>query len=420
MKVSVASARRRLITLLGAAGFVVLMAAGYAYNVTLIQLGLPDLGGELGLTDGDVALAMAGLAVVTTVTALGIGVAMARFGWSRSFRAKMRIVAVSVAMHALLVMGIGLVQGAVTYWAWLAGAALALGAGIPASFGLIVDLVPVRWRGYAAAFITAAAYGGATLLSGSWSMADFAGLLRWPMVAGGATLVALAVVPPHGPLGQLAAQHRDPHFGHGRFLSSTGRRVPRRLLVAVGVMFVVYFIDSLGFLRMAATPEIVAGSWQSLAAEPRLVIAGAHVIGALVAGILYTELDERPLFAAIFGIFALAQLTYVWDARFLPGTSSGALGLPALYAIGVSLYTVVNFAIWADLATPRTISVNAAVGVACSAWTATFLSSAVAIWWAGSMSLERHLSWVAAIALLGLAALLLVWWLQPGYRKAAE
>ncbi len=284
----------------------------------------------------------------------------------------------------------------------------------------MVDLVPVRWRGYVAALITATAYAAATLLPGSWSMATFAGLLRWPVLLGAVGLAAVAFLPLRGPLQQFSEQHRDPAFGRGRFLSPHGGRFPRRLLVAVGVMFAIYFVDSLGFLRMVATPEIVAGSWQSLDLEPRVTIAGAHVIGAMAAGILYSELDERPLFAWIFAIFALVQLTYVWDARFLPGADSGALGLPALYAIGVSLYTVVNFAIWADLSTPRTITVNAAIGVALSAWTATFLSSAVAIWWGSALSLDRHLSWVAAIALLGLVALLLVWWLRPRRWGAAQ
>jgi hypothetical protein len=78
-----------------------------------------------------------------------------------------------------------------------------------------------------------------------------------------------------------------------------------------------------------------------------------------------------------------------------------------LYATAVSLYTVVNFALWADFSTPRTITVNTAVGVALSGWTATFLSTALALrWQTGGMELGEHLRLVQALALVFLLGML--------------
>ena len=71
----------RLTTLAGAVGYVGLMAAGYAYNLTFIQLGLTTLGREhLAMADDRVALAMAGLAIGTSIVAVVAGWLMR--GWS--------------------------------------------------------------------------------------------------------------------------------------------------------------------------------------------------------------------------------------------------------------------------------------------------------------------------------------------------
>jgi hypothetical protein len=146
-------------------------------------------------------------------------------------------------------------------------------------------------------------------------------------------------------------------------------------------MFGIFFVDSLGFLRIVDTPILVDGAWQAVQPTPRLIIAVTHVLAALVGGVLYTYLDERHLFYWIFGLFALTHLSYTFRVWLLPETTIAALGTPMLYATAVSLYTVVNFALWADFSTPQTISSNTAVGVALSGWTATFLSTALAIHW---------------------------------------
>ena len=185
---------------------------------------------------------------------------------------------------------------------------------------------------------------------------------------------------------------------------SSGLRT--RLAPLIAAMFAIYFIDSLSFLRLLKTPAYMHSAWQSPDLHVRLFIAVVHVAGALAAGILYTALSERHLFLWIFGIFALAHLQYSFDIRL--GLGPGAtLSMPMLYALAVSLYTVLNFALWADLSTPDTICMRSALGVALSGWTATFLSTALAIYLQGvGVSLEQHIQIVDALAMLFFTAAL--------------
>jgi hypothetical protein len=93
----------------------------------------------------------------------------------------------------------------------------------------------------------------------------------------------------------------------------------------------------------------------------------------------------------------------------LPETTAASLGVPALYATAVSLYTVVNFALWTDFSTPVTAPWLTAVGVALSGWAATFLSTALAIQWQTSgVPLETHLRAVNALAQVFFLAMLVV------------
>ncbi|MBI3971496.1 MAG: hypothetical protein HY332_09425 [Chloroflexi bacterium] len=183
-------------------------------------------------------------------------------------------------------------------------------------------------------------------------------------------------------------------------------------------MFGVFFVDSLGFLRLTATPLYVKTSWHAPELAPLLQIAGAYVLGAFIAGVLYAALDERRLFLWIFGTFGLVHLTYTFHTWLLPCTAT-SVGLPQLYALAVSMYRVVSFAIWADLSTPRTISVVSALGVALSGWTATFLGTAHAMQWrAAALPLEAHFRLVAALAILLFLATLLVTLIQAWRAKA--
>jgi len=410
----------------GVATFVLLMAAGYAYNVTFVQLGVTDLGRRLlGLSDGRVAAAMALMAVVTAALAVAVGVWMGRAGVGRDLRRKLRIATVVVAGQTVLTALAPVVPNEGAFFAWVLGTAVALGVGVPVTFGLTVHLVPVPARGLAAAAVTAIAYAFAPLGSGDWTVEPLARTFAVAMVFGTLVLAALGWLD-LGLVRRWARQHERRAFGVGRYLRGSGPggdaagAARRRLLLVLGLLFVVFFVDSLGFLRLVDTPLYVAETWRAAEWGPRLAIASAHVVAAVIGGVLYGALGERALLAWVLGAFVLVHLGYQLDAR--AGFGDGrALGIPLLYALAVSLYTVVTFAVWADLSTPDTIGLHAALGVAASAWTATFLATGLALRWAeAGMSFERHVGLVNAVAMpTFLALLLVIVWPRPRPEVAA-
>ena len=389
-------------TLLGCCLFVGMLSAGYYYNLTFVQLGLEDLGTRLlGLSAAAVGRDMALLAVLTCAIALAFGRWMARRGWGRRFRRKLQVSFGVILLQAALTFLSAWVDSEVAFLVWLAGVSLALGTGVPVMFSMTTDLVPVRWRGWVAALVTALAYFAAAGFSGEWRFETFRQISLLLLLAGLPVIGLLAFLP-HPWLETLAKQHLRPEFANGRFARRgvSGKYFSGIILA----MFGIYFVDSLGFLRLLKTPLYMESAWQSPEIDIRLFIAATHIIGALAGGALYTSLRLRPLLLWIFGIFALTHLQYSFHIRI--EAESGVLSMPMLYALAVSLYTVINFAIWADLSTPDTIPFNAALGVALSGWTATFLSTGLAIAWGENLSLERHIQVVDSLAMLFFMALL--------------
>ncbi len=389
--------------LFGYALFVGMMATGYYYNITFVQLGLVDLGERLvGLSRQQVAADMAWLALITCGVALGFGLLMQKQRWGQQLRTKLRLAFGVVLAQTILTAIAPQVRTESGLLAWIVFCSVALGVGVPVTFSMTVDFIPVRDRGYASALITAGAYFFAEAFSSQWTVEQFSGQILPLMAVGTASIGVLAFARlPF--MDRLAAQHTRPAFGRGRYVrtDAQGRvQVHRRFIVLIVLMFGVYFVDSLGFLRLIDTPLYFNTAWHSPESSVRLFIAAIHVLAALIAGVLYAALEERQLFLWIFGIFALTHLMYAFHNRNTLGESA-PLAMPALYATAVSLYTVLNFAIWADISTPRTISFNAALGVALSGWTATFLSTALALQWqATGISLDQHLRIVDSLAIL--------------------
>lgn len=209
--------------LFGLCLFVGMLSVGYYYNLTFIQLGLADLGKpRLHMGEAVVAAHMAVIVVLTCVTAVGFS------GWlsrrAAGFIDKLHMAFVVILIQALLTPIAQHLRSGEAFTAWIVVCSLALGVGVPATFGVAVDLVPREWRGRAA---------------------------------------------------------------------------------------------------------------------------------ALIAGVLYDTLDVREMLYWIFGIFALTHLMYTLSLRL--SATNAPLMMPILYVIAVSLYTVVNSALWADLSTPRTI-----------------------------------------------------------------
>lgn len=396
---------------LGMGAFVAAASAGYFYNLTFVQLGLVDLGGRvIGLPEQRTARAMALLAGLTLVVALAAGLAMHRLGRSADFRFKLRMLAVVVALQTALTAVAPQLRSEAGLVGWVVAASVALGLGVPSLFGLTCDLVPVRRRGAVGAVATTGAFLPAAVFSSDWRIEQFAGQMLWLMVPSALALAAIAFVPSRL-TDLLARQHLLPAYGTGRFVRHRpvgGRGAGRAFTVVLVLMFGVYFIDSLGFLRIVDTPVYIGSAWHSDDPRTLWAIGLMHALAAMIAGILYPALGQRALLGWIFALFALVQLNYVLHALTTPELPA-TLGLPLLYAVAVSIYTVLNFAVWADFSTPATIARTTAIGVGLSGWLASFLSTSLALWWtATGLPFEQHLRAVAAISLVLFTATVLL------------
>lgn len=389
--------------------FASMMAAGYYYNLTFVQLGLEDFGRRvLGLGAQAVARDMALLALMTCFSAISFGWWMQRKGLGRDLHFKLRLSFGVVLAQTLLTLICSLITTETTFILWLAGISLTLGVGVPVMFSMTVDLIPVRWRGGAAALVTASAYFFAETLSSDWTFEAFR-RQSLVMLLGGVAGMGVLAFARHPWLDALANQHQQHEFALGRFtrLGPSKWRIPS----LIPVMFGIYFVDSLGFLRLLKTPTYMTSAWQSSDFDTRAFIAVIHVIGALAAGALYPVLRERALFLWVFGTFALTHLQYNFHIQ--TGSMNAVLSMPMLYALAVSLYTVINFAVWADISTPDTISLNSALGVALSGWTATFLSTSLAIQWGESLPLDLHIRIVNSLAMLFFLVVLALAFFEP-------
>ena len=394
--------------------YVAFMAAGYYYNVTFVQLGLLDLGTRhVGLSRTGVSWWMAGLALLTVVVAIATGVAVDRRGLGRDLHAKLRLLFGVVFVQVLLVAIAPHIRSVAGFGTWIVVAAIALGVGVPVSFGLTVDLIPAPDRGYVAAAITAAAYFLANVYPLDWRIETFSAAMLAAMVPGLVVLGWLASGR-SGLVDALADQHE--RFGVGRFCHPEPVGLRSRTFASLLVLtFAVFFVDSLGFLRIVEEPILVVSSWGSPAFGDHLLLAVVHVIGAVVAGVFYRNFRKRTIYLWVFGLFALSHLLYTLDIQLgqLFPTLGGAPPVvnPATYAVAVSVYTTLNFALWPDLSTPDTIGTHTAVGVGVSGWLATFMSTALALrLQEADVGLLSHLNLVNAMALLVFVGLLVAWY----------
>lgn len=289
-----------------------------------------------------------------------------------------------------------------------------MGVGFPVTFALTIDFVPVRDRGYVAAAATGLTYFLANAFPIEWRIETFATIMVAAMTSGVVVLGVLAFRD-FGFLNYLTTQHEA--FGRGRFCRPDAVITwSFAFWIPIILMFGVFFIDSLGFLRIIETPSLILSSWQSPDLGTRLLIGVVHVVGALIAGVLYTNFDRRWLFLLVFGVFSFTHLLYTFELRiaaWFPALITGPSPLNSLlYAAAVSFYTTLNFALWTDLSTSDTIGTHSALGVGFAGFFATFLSTAVALYLDNTdVGLLSHLNLVNALALLlfvGLAVLLYV------------
>jgi MFS family permease len=393
------------VRLVGIVAYVLVLSAGYYYNLTFVQLGLIDLGTRLvGMTSRNVSMVMAAFAISAFAFAAVGGWTMDRRGWSSNLTVKLRILFVVVAGQAVLTMLVGSVATPRQYLAWVLTAAAAIGVGMPVTFSLMIDFVPIRLRGGVAAAVAGLAFFAAALYPLKWRIEEFAPVMTIVMIPG---VAALGVVSfrRFDLVDKMARQHE--RFGVGRF--SRPDPVATASFAFWGplaLMFSVFFIDSLGFLRIIDSPAYISTSWQSPEIDVRLFIAVTHLVGAAMAGVLYTALDRRWLWGSVLALFAFTHLLYTFHLGTAPTGIDPPLALPMFYVLAVSFYTTLNFALWPDLSTPATIGLHTGLGVGIAGWLASFLATSLALYSEGAgLSLLEHLRYVNALALLLAVAL---------------
>jgi len=383
--------------LVGVLAFVALLSIGYYYNLTFVQLGLIDLGTRLvGMTAQSVSTVMAIFAVSAFGVAAVTGWTMDRVGWSSDLRVKLRILFSVIAVQTGLTMVVGSVTTSSQYLTWVLAGAAAIGVGMPVTFSFMIDFIPIRHRGGIAAAVAGLAFFGAAIYPLQWRIEEFAPVMTAVMVPGVAVL-GIVSFRRFDFIDTLARQHE--RFGVGRFC----RPLPVHTASfafwgPLLLMFSVFFIDSLGFLRIIESPAYISTSWQSTDAGVRLFIAVTHIVGAAMAGILYTVFDRRWIWGAVLALFAFTHLLYTFPA---PAGVDPPLSLPLFYVLAVSFYTTLNFALWADLSTPSNIGLHAGLGVGIAGWLASFLSTSLALYSEGvGVTLLDHLRYVNALSLL--------------------
>ncbi|MGA7269704.1 MAG: MFS transporter [Acidimicrobiia bacterium] len=392
--------RERSVLIVGYGIYVALLSAGYYYNLTFVQLGLIDIGTRrVAMSEGEVSAAMAAFALTAFAAAAVSGWMMDRKGWSSDLRIKLRALFGVVAAQTVLTLMAVRVQSEGVFLAWMGAASLAIGVGIPASFSLMSDFIPVRHRGAIAALVAGLAFFVAALYPIQWRVEEFAPLMGVVMVPAAMGLGVVSFRSTHL-VDRLALQHE--RFGRGRFCYPTPVATSSFTFWGLVIlMFAVFFIDSLGFLRIIDAPVYISTSWQSPEVGVRVFIAMTHVLGALIAGVLYTVFEKRWLFLWIFGLFAFTHLLYTFHIATAPSGLEPPLVLPFFYVLAVSFYTTLNFALWPDLSTSDNVGLHTALGVGIAGWLASFLSTSLALRSSeAGHSLLEHLRYVNALALL--------------------
>lgn len=239
----------------------------------------------------------------------------------------------------------------------------------------------------------------AALYPFDWRLEEFAIVMSVAMVPAWFVLTALAFRP--SSLVDAMNGRRD-RIGPGRFCRDDVREgAGPGFGTVVAAMFFVFFIDSLGFLRIIEAPVYITTSWQSPEFGTRAFIAVTHVIGAAMAGVMYTAFGRRRLLTWIFGLFAFTHLLYTFHIRTAVQGMDPPLTLPLFYVLAVSFYTTLNFAVWPDMSDDSNLAMRTAIGVGVAGWLASFLSTSLALFseWA-DVSLLEHLTHVNALALL--------------------
>ncbi|MHA1730383.1 MAG: MFS transporter [Promethearchaeota archaeon] len=385
--------------LFGYVFFIGFMVGGYYYNLKFVQLGLPDLGERyIGLNATQMSRIMSILAIETCIVAVVTVVVFTKMNWGRNFQLKLQIALAIGVTQVILTLIAPTIRTEQALVAWIVTTSVILGIGIPITFSFLVDLIPVQDRGMVAGLITGITYFLGNVSPFAWNIESFTQEILFIMVPGVVMLVVLVALDRKlGLVSALAKNATDPAFSQGRFLPEDGAAPDflrdARYWLCLAFMFMIFFVDSLGFLRILDTPIHYDSSWHG-DFKTRLVMATTHLLVALLMGYIYSLTNERVLILVTFGLFVVAQGVYagIGDSVAAPLMTS------SLYCAAVSTYTVINFTAWGDFSNRDTAVRNGGIGVAISGWLATFSSTSISIAWTPVLTFSQHLTFVATIS----------------------
>ncbi len=208
--------KRRWIAVTGYLVYVAILTAGYYYNLTFVQLGLIDLGTRrAGLESATVSLAMGSLALLTLVVAVVAGVTMDRRGLSTDLYAKGRLLFGILVVQLILTAVAPSIGSAAGFGLWVLVCSLTLGVGIPVTFSLMSDFIPIRDRGYVAAAVAGLSFFLAALYPFEWQIEEFSLVMTAGMVPA-VLVVGAFVFRPNRFVDALGHGHE--RHGVGRFV----------------------------------------------------------------------------------------------------------------------------------------------------------------------------------------------------------
>jgi MFS family permease len=398
--------------------FLLILAAGYYFSITFVQLGIEEYAkNQLTLEQSFIGFIIALLAVITAASSLITGGLMHRYNLLKNLRQKLWALAFVVIFQALLVWTLFVINSLYFFILWIIILSIILGFAIPVTYTLFVYFVPRFLRGGFAALATGLTYITASGIPMDWQMEVFVDQLKFPLVLSAIGLISFLCFRPKI-ISKWQAQSDNDEFSVGRFAEAKDKiKFRTNIIIALLLVGGIFFIDSLGFLKLINTPEIVKNTWQSADLSVHLILALAHAMGALIGGILYSKLRLEQVFIWVFGIFALVHFSFSLNAH--AGIGFGqALVLPFLYAFAVSVYTVVNFAVWPDLSNKENIAIISTLGIAVSGWMATFLSTSLYFNLASKgLSFYEYINIVDSVAISFLLIGALILYIRPIINK---
>lgn len=362
------------------------LVGGYVYNIKFIQVGIPYLGKQvLHVDTTTMGIDMALLAIITAVIAIAWG-----------FRADKLHLTIRKRIDILIIVGI--VQMVLTAWAWfmidpsqllpwIVCTSIVLGIGIPVSFPLVFELIPRKDRGIVAGLTAGLAFFVGNISPFPWTIAGLAQEALMMMVPGLAAFVVIRLL---GFIAKWFPEKND-------YSNYTGRFTSHSISWVVGLMFAIFFVDSLGFLRILAEPTLYIQTWAA-PVETRWILGVVHLFAGIGAGILYAKSDEWKEGILALVLFIIADIAFSF---YLPPplmSSDVVLTIASLYCATVSIYTAINFAIWADLSTHENATKIAALGIGIGGWLSSFLSTTAAELLEPAVTFQVHLLLPAIIS----------------------